>query len=741
MSKIGLFALNFFKKIISFLDNRYIIIGSFFIIVAILMIPKTPVDVYNLKEGDVAPKTIRSEISILVKDKEATQKKIQGTLDNVVPIFNYDNLLVDRLENRLDKAFSLIQNRDNNYTNPVMNEFFKSVGVKPDKAIYSRIVKLNPSVIRKYAELSLDSLRDHYIVSSLSKIYKFPKNIIKIRYLNKSNVSITIPKISIIGIERAKIIAYNRLKNALRNNAALRSITWDFISRLITPNLSYDSIDMEKAKEFAKKNVAPVYFKISKGEVIVREGDIITRSKYAELNAIRSTQQNQNIYVKIVAKFIIFIIIFFVLYRIYKQIRPKSKIKENIIALISASLIILQIITYKLILYISNIVSYSSPDFSKLAIIFSTPFAFISIMSLLLVDFEISLCLTILMSLTAWLMIGLNGQASQFFIAVYAFFGGIIGLLAVYKEKSRSNIMKSGVYVASSNIVLIVLFYMLNGNSFDSGIIIDLSFGAAGGLVTPIIVSGIFPVFEYVFNISTDMKLLEIGNLNNPLLKELAIKTPGTYHHSIVVSSLAEAAASAIGANSLLAKVGSYYHDIGKIKKPIYFVENQADGINPHDKLKPSMSALIIMNHVKYGVEIAKKYKLSSSIIDIIQEHHGTTLIKYFYNKAKEAGLNPKEEDFRYPGPKPQTKEAGIIMIADEVEAASKTLSNPTSKHLEEYVRKIVRDIFLDGQLDECELTLKDLNSITDSFINVLVGIFHHRIEYDQEVKIDNDNK
>jgi len=301
--------------------------------------------------------------------------------------------------------------------------------------------------------------------------------------------------------------------------------------------------------------------------------------------------------------------------------------------------------------------------------------------------------------------------------------------------------MKSGVYVASSNIVLIVLFYMLNGNSFDSGIIIDLSFGAAGGLVTPIIVSGIFPVFEYVFNISTDMKLLEIGNLNNPLLKELAIKTPGTYHHSIVVSSLAEAAASAIGANSLLAKVGSYYHDIGKIKKPIYFVENQADGINPHDKLKPSMSALIIMNHVKYGVEIAKKYKLSSSIIDIIQEHHGTTLIKYFYNKAKEAGLNPKEEDFRYPGPKPQTKEAGIIMIADEVEAASKTLSNPTSKHLEEYVRKIVRDIFLDGQLDECELTLKDLNSITDSFINVLVGIFHHRIEYDQEVKIDNDNK
>ena len=738
MSKIGLSVSNFLKNIISFLDNRYIIISAFFIIAAILMIPKAPVGIYNLKEGDVAPKTIRSEISILVKDKEATQKKIQDALDNVVPIFSYDSLLVDRLEGRLDKAFSLIQNRDNNYTNPVMNEFFKSIGIKPDRTIYLRIVRLNPADIQKYAELSLDSLRDRYVVSSLPELYKLSKNIIKIRYSKQGNISITIPKSSVIDIERAKVIAYNKLKNVLRNNVALRNTTWDFVSKLIAPNLSYDGIDTEKARELAKKNIAPVYFKISKGEIIVREGDIITNSKYAELNAISSTQQNQNIYMKILAKFIIFIMLFFILYRIYKRIKHKTKLKENIIVLISAFLIILQIIIYKLSFYISNVISYSSPDFSKLAIIFSTPFAFISIMSLLLIDFEISLCLTILMSITAWLIFGLN---AQFFIAAYAFFGGMTGLLAVYKEKSRSNIMKSGVYIAALNIALIIVFYMLEGISFNSGIIINLSFGAAGGLITPIIVSGIFPVFEYTFNITTDMKLLEMGNLNNPLLKELAIKAPGTYHHSIVVSSLAEAAASAIGANSLVAKVGSYYHDIGKIKKPMYFVENQADGINPHDKLKPSMSALIIMNHVKYGVEIAKKYKLGSSIIDIIQEHHGTTLIKYFYNRAKETGLNPKEENFRYPGPKPQTKEAGIIMIADEVEAASKTLSNPTAKHLEEYIKKIMRDIFLDGQLDECELTLKELNFITDSFMNVLVGIFHHRIEYEQESNVDNDNK
>jgi hypothetical protein len=203
---------------------------------------------------------------------------------------------------------------------------------------------------------------------------------------------------------------------------------------------------------------------------------------------------------------------------------------------------------------------------------------------------------------------------------------------------------------------------------------------------------------------------------------------------------LAEAAASQVGANSLIAKVGSYYHDIGKIKKPMYFVENQTDGINPHDKLKPSISALIIKNHVKYGLEIAKKYRLGSYIMDIIAQHHGTSLIQYFYNKAKENGLEPKEEDYRYPGPKPQTKEAGIVMIADEVEAASKTLSNPTVAHLKDFVREITNKIFLDGQLDECELTLRDLNLITDSFVNVLVGIFHHRIEYPENEKSGNND-
>jgi putative nucleotidyltransferase with HDIG domain len=235
-----------------------------------------------------------------------------------------------------------------------------------------------------------------------------------------------------------------------------------------------------------------------------------------------------------------------------------------------------------------------------------------------------------------------------------------------------------------------------------------------------------------MFGYTTDIKMLEIANLDRPILRKLMLEAPGTYHHSVVVGSLVEAAASAIGANPLLAKASGYYHDIGKIKKPLYFIENQARGENKHDKLAPSMSSLILIAHVKDGVEIARNGRLGREIIDIIQQHHGTSLITYFYDKAKQqkGEGSVKMEDFRYPGPKPQTKEAGLVLLADVVEASSRALENPTPARIQGLVQKIINKIFLDGQLDECELTLKDLHEIARSFNKILTGIHHHRIEY-----------
>ena len=253
------------------------------------------------------------------------------------------------------------------------------------------------------------------------------------------------------------------------------------------------------------------------------------------------------------------------------------------------------------------------------------------------------------------------------------------------------------------------------------------------------------PIIEIVFNYTTDIKLLELADLNQPLLRNLLIAAPGTYHHSILVGILAEAAAEAIHANPLLARVSAYYHDIGKMKKPLYFVENQKTGENKHDRLLPSMSSLIIISHVKDGIELARRHRLGRPIQDIISQHHGTSCITYFYQKARDLQQDDEQtvtdQDFRYPGPKPQTKEAGIVMLADAVQATSKTLTDPSPSRIQSMVQRIINNIFVDGQLDECELTLNDLHLIGESFNRILNGIFHSRIEYPDSAERNGNGK
>ena len=250
--------------------------------------------------------------------------------------------------------------------------------------------------------------------------------------------------------------------------------------------------------------------------------------------------------------------------------------------------------------------------------------------------------------------------------------------------------------------------------------------------MTPILTYLILAILEKIFDITTDYRLLELSNLNHELMKRLSVEAVGTYHHVIQVGNLAEAAARAVGANSLLARVGSYYHDIGKLEKSEYFIENQLEGENPHQKLTPRMSALILGNHVKKGLDLADRYGLPSSIKDIMVQHHGTTVMSFFYQKAltKKNADTVNEDDYKYTGPKPQTKEAAIVMLADTIEAATRTLKDPTHSRLKGLVDELVDERFQEGELDESPLTLRDLMRIKEAFIKILAGIFHTRIEY-----------
>jgi len=315
---------------------------------------------------------------------------------------------------------------------------------------------------------------------------------------------------------------------------------------------------------------------------------------------------------------------------------------------------------------------------------------------------------------------------------LYAFVGSLVGVFAMARVEGRTAFLRAGGLVALANVYTLAALALLQGA--PQTLKADIVGGLINGVMVGVLAAGLLPLLEHPFERTTVFTLLELSNLNEPILRHLMLTAPGTYHHSMTVGTLAEAAADAIGANGLLCRVGAYYHDIGKIRHAMYFIENQPDAAKRHDKLAPSLSRAIVMSHVKEGIELAREAGLPEVIVDLIPQHHGTRLVSYFYQRAKEAaqpGLQAvSEEDYRYAGPKPQTREAAILMLADAVEATTRALTEPTPARLRGSVQKSINAIFVEGQLDECDLTLRDLHLIANSFVRILTGIFHHRIEY-----------
>lgn len=312
---------------------------------------------------------------------------------------------------------------------------------------------------------------------------------------------------------------------------------------------------------------------------------------------------------------------------------------------------------------------------------------------------------------------------------MFLFVSGIVATFSSQTINSRLAFYRPLIYLAIANIgaILFIDIYLTKGS------LSMLSLGE--GVVNSIIVNLSFvlflPLFERLFDFTTDLTLLELGNLNLPIFKDMAIEAPGTYHHSIVVGNLAEAGARYIDADPVLARVSAYYHDIGKLKKPEYFIENQIGMKNPHDSLKPQMSALIIISHVKDGIDMAKKMKLPRKIIEVIEQHHGTTMIEMFYRKAFEESKDVSQDSFRYPGPRPKTKETALVMLADSVEAAARGERSITAPKLQKIVKESIEKKFNDGQLDDCPITRHDLEQIKAAFMPILTGVFHPRVDYE----------
>jgi hypothetical protein len=357
------------------------------------------------------------------------------------------------------------------------------------------------------------------------------------------------------------------------------------------------------------------------------------------------------------------------------------------------------------------------------------PFAIGGILLTILFDLETGIISTLAISLIVGVI-----QNFNFSLALISFLAGTTASLSVKTVHKRSDFYRSILYLM---VMYILAVYLMESMKFSDSetIVANIAFGVLNAILTPIIAMGILPVFESLFNITTDLRLLELSDMNHPLLRRLALEAPGTYHHSILVGNLCEKAAEAIGANPLLARVGTYYHDIGKMEIPEYFVENTSGSKSRHDTISPHMSALIISSHVKKGLELAEEEDLPEAIMAFIAEHHGTSLMSFFYHKATELAKEDKgkevpESEYRYPGPKPRSKETAILMIADSVEAASRTLEEPKPARIRSLVKKIIQGKFESGELSDSELTMRDLSIMEDAFTQMLLGIFHKRVDY-----------
>jgi len=483
----------------------------------------------------------------------------------------------------------------------------------------------------------------------------------------------------------------------------------EVVRAVLRPNLIPSPERIERARQEAMRAVAEV--RVREGQIIIRRGDPVTVEHIMLLQDLGMLDGRYS-YGQLAGDALLLLLLFAMVGVYLNQHRRDILTNEKQLALLG--LIVL------LVVGLAKVGTFIPWDGTALLV----PVGLAGLLVTLLLDSRLAMLVTVVLAILLAALFGFDGR--YFVVAVG---GGVAGVYSVSRVSQRSDLTRAGLIVGGACFLTMIALGLLRSEMF----LIQYSFlGLLNGLVSAVGTIGLLPYLETLFGITSSIRLLELSNPNHPLLRKLLMEAPGTYHHSILVGNLAEAAAEAIGADQLLVRVGAQYHDIGKTKRPYFFVENQFGGDNPHDKISPTLSTLIIISHVRDGVELAKEYQLPEVIVDFIREHHGTDLVKYFYQKAVEnAKGEPVDElDFRYPGPRPQSKETAVVMLADAVEASVRSLGRPTPGRIEGLVRRIIKERLEAGELDESDLTLKDLDKIAEAFVRVLTGIYHKRVEY-----------
>ena len=539
----------------------------------------------------------------------------------------------------------------------------------------------------------------------------------KLSELVETNLSEPI-RLENISTSREKI--GQQVNNVFMYSQDYKSVLSNIAKTSIVPTEVENESLTEERTEQAKASVEPT--RILQGQILVQKGEIIDREVYRQLELL-GMLTNKASYKPYLGVAVFVALTMWVLFG--QTINRRSKTINN-----SKNLIV---VAFSVILSVSMMKVIQSVAYNfDVIIAFLIPTAMVAMLVYLLVN-ERAAYISNFVSAAYAGIIFQEGYTLVFQMeaSLYILFGGVAGIFAMQRMQTNSQILRSSLIVSSINIVFIIFYLLMTKASYDiTDILFYLGAALVSGILSGAMTIGILPFFESFFGILSSMRLIELSNPNHPLLKKILTETPGTYHHSLMVANLAEAACEVVGANGLLARVGCYYHDIGKTNRPGFFIENQVNGYNPHDSLSPEASRDIIIAHAVDGAKILRKHKLPKEIIDVAAQHHGTSLLKFFYFKEKETNDKVEEAEYRYPGPKPQTKEVAIISIADSVEAAVRSMKEPNADKIKKLIQSIIKEKLLDGQFDECDLSLKEIKKMEESFCTTMNGTFHSRIEY-----------
>jgi putative nucleotidyltransferase with HDIG domain len=692
------------------------------------------------QEGEVLRQSIISPADITATNSEETQILSQAARESIRPIFTFESNRAEQVVQSFRLSWEKLVKHGTNTNSTAKantkedekNEVHWTGGGGPE------VGKILSS--RRFTDYEIEAVERELREAAQGSIYNdsdrqyFQNEITLIDRLKPNQQSIaSLPESTMTSLSSARAKLKVRLAEIKTLSPKESEAFYQALEQFIQPSVIYDSAATESAKEMSEKSIQPVLISLKRGQIVARQGEPVTPTVLAQISAIRSYTASS----RQVNRFIGLLFLITGLYWIaWKFIEHRGEVMrlslspERTFALFGFVVIsqtVLLSICFRLAEFTAA-QNIRAPFVDVTLWSFAVPFAFTSLLITLLVDRRLALFAGIFVSLLAGF---LSPKGLEF--VLYSALSSAVAVYGIGRYRTRQSVTIAGMLVGVVNVPVALAIIAYTQQPFIlNTILLSVGCGLIGGVITSAVTAVFLPICESLFGILTDVKLLELSNADLPILGQLALRAPGTNQHSHAVGQLSEEACRAVDANGLLARIGALYHDIGKLAAPEHFVENQL-GKNPHDKLKPVQSAKIIISHVTYGIKLAKEMGLPQRIIDFIPQHHGTRTLHYFLRKAQteaREGVEIEEQDFRYPGPKPQFKEAAIMMIADSCEAGARSLQEPNPENIRFIVTKIIDAILSDDQLDECDLTLRELTIIRESMIKSLVAIYHSRIDY-----------